>query len=324
LLEQESFVDLKQIQYFVQIARLRSFNRAASHLYIAQSALSRQIRLLEQELGVPLMLRHARGVQLTAAGELLLERAEALLRFSRQLRDEVVAQGSEPRGEVVIGLPPSLNYSIAVPLLIAIARRYPYLRVTTWVGTSMMLKELLDAGAVDLAVVGALDTESSGSMQPLFRDELCLVGAANAELPPGPVTCRQLAGLPLILTSRPNSMRRIVDAAAADLGFELKVVMEVNYVPLILELVRQQIGHTLLPLPAVEQMVAAGELKLTRITGLSYDWVVVLPKDNPGSVGTRCVQGLLQELVSARALAGRGGNTEPASNARTRRKPRRR
>jgi LysR family nitrogen assimilation transcriptional regulator len=314
-------MDLKQIQYFVQIARFRSFNRAASHLYIAQSALSRQIRLLEQELGVPLMLRHARGVRLTAAGELLLVRAEALLRFSRQLRDEVVAQGSEPRGEVVIGLPPSLNHSIAVPLLIAIARRYPYLRVTTWVGTSMMLKELLDAGAVDLAVVGALDTESTGSMQPLFRDELCLVGAANADLPRGPITCRQLAGLPLILTSRPNSMRRIVDAAAADLGFELQVVMEVNYVPLILELVRQEVGHTLLPLPAVEQMVAARELKLTRITGLSYEWVVVLPKDNPGSVGTRCIQDLLQELVTTRA---RGGNTETASNARARRKPRRR
>jgi hypothetical protein len=97
--------------------------------------------------------------------------------------------------------------------------------------------------------------------------------------------------------------------------------MEVNYVPLILELVRQQIGHTLLPLPAVEQMVAARELKLTRITGLSYEWVVVLPKDNPGSVGTRCVQGLLQELVTTRA---RRGNTEAASNARARRKPRRR
>jgi LysR family nitrogen assimilation transcriptional regulator len=317
-------VDLKQIQYFVQVARSRSFNRAASHLYIAQSALSRQIRLLEQELGVPLMLRHARGVQLTAAGELLLERAEALLRFSRQLRDEVVAQGSEPRGEVVIGLPPSLNHSIAVPLLIAIARRYPHLRVTTWVGTSMMLKELLDAGALDLAVVAALDPASDASMQPLFRDELCLVGAAKADLPPGPVTCRQLAGLPLILTSYPNSMRRIVNAVAADQGFELNVVMEVNYVPLILELVRQQLGHTLLPLPAVEQMVAAGELTFTRVIGLSYEWVVVLSKDNPASLGTRCVLGLLQELVTERASARPGGDTEPASRARSRRKPRRR
>jgi LysR family nitrogen assimilation transcriptional regulator len=309
-------VDLKQIQYFVQIAKLRSFNRAASHLYVAQSALSRQIRLLEQELGVSLMVRHARGIHLTAAGELLLERAEALLRFSRQLRDEVVARGAEPRGEVVIGLPPSLNHSISVPLLMTMARRFPSVRLTTWVGTSMILKELLDAGSLDIAVIGALDSEANVAMQPLFRDELCLVAAADAQLPRNHVSCRHLAGLPLILTSRPNSMRQIVDAAAAGLGFELNVVMEVNYVPLILELVCQRLGYTLLPAPAVEPMVAAGTLKLTRINGLSYEWAVVLPKDNPGSVGTRCVQDVLAEVVSARGSAGRGTSAEPTPKRR--------
>jgi LysR family transcriptional regulator, nitrogen assimilation regulatory protein len=304
-------MDLKQIQYFVQIARSRSFNRAASHLYIAQSALSRQIRLLEEELGISLLVRHARGVNLTPAGELLLERSEALLRFSRQLRDEVAALGSEPRGEVVIGLPPSLNDSLSVPLLIGMARRYPHIRLTTWVGTSMMLKELVDAGAVDIAVIGALERDANVAMQPLFRDELYLVGAADSEQPTGPTSCAQLKDLPLILTSRPNSVRRLADAAAAKLGFELNVVMEINYLPLIVELVRQRVGQTLLPLPAVEQLVNREILRATRITGLSYEWAVVLPKDNPGSVGTRCVQNLLQELVTAREISARNVRSKP-------------
>jgi LysR family nitrogen assimilation transcriptional regulator len=309
-------MDLKQIQYFVQIARLRSFNRAASHLYVAQSALSRQMRLLEEELGVALLVRHARGTRLTRAGELLLDRAEALLRFSRQLRDEVVAEGSEPRGEVVIGLPPSLQHVLAVPLLMEMTRRYPQVHLTTWVGTSMVLKDLVDSGAVDLAVIGALDTEVGVTRQSLFRDELCLVGAVGSALPSSPATCRQLAGLPLILTSRPNSVRQLVEAAAAKLGVQLNVIMEVNYVPLILELVRRRLGHTLLPLPAVEQMVASGELALTRVTGLSYDWAIVLPKDNPGSAGTRCVQELLHELVKDRLAPGSAPALRRPRNAR--------
>lgn len=307
-------MDLRQIQYFVQIARSGSFNRAASHLYIAQSALSRQIRLLEEELGVSLLVRHARGVHLTSAGELLLERADALLRFSRQLRDEVTALGSEPRGEVIIGLPPSLNDALAVPLLITMARRYPQVRLTTWVGTSMMLKGLVDTGAVDIAVIGALDRDSNVAMQPLFKDELYLVGTADSEQPASPASCAHLKGVPLILTSRPNSVRQLVDTAAAKLGFELNVVMEVNYLPLILELVRQRVGQTLLPRPAVDRLVSNGTLRLTRIAGLSYDWAVVLPKDNPGSVGTRCVQGLLQELVTARTFLGSDARSRPASN----------
>ena len=312
-------MDLKQIQYFVHIARLRSFNRAASHLYVAQSALSRQIRLLEEELGVSLLVRHARGVQLTQAGQLLLERAEALLRFSRRLRDEVVAEGAEPRGEVVIGLPPSLQHILAVPLLMEMTRRYPKIRLTTWVGTSMILKELVDSGAVDLAVIGALDTEAGIAMQSLFRDELCLVGAVGSALPSRPATCRQLGGLPLILTSRPNSVRQLVEAAAAKLGVELNVIMEVNYVPLILELVRKRLGYTLLPLPAVEQMVESGELTLTRITGLSYDWAIVLPKDNPGSTGSRCVQQLLHELVKHRVALGHARTVKPLRKSRGKR-----
>jgi LysR family nitrogen assimilation transcriptional regulator len=293
-------MDLKQIQYFLQIARLHSFNRAASHLYVAQSALSRQVRLLEEELGTPLFRRHARGVQLTRAGEKLLERGERLLRFSRQMRDEVTAEGAEPSGEVIIGLPPSLQDVLAVPLLMSMRQRYPGIRVTTWVGTSMVLKELLDSGGLDLAVIGALDTEADVATHPLFRDALCLVGAPGSALPRGPVTCRQLADLPLILTSRPNSMRRLVEIAAAKFKIKLNVIMEVNYVPLILELVRRGLGHTLLPLPAVEQRVAAHELEVARVTGLSYDWAVAFPKDSPGSVGTQCVEQLLFEITRER------------------------
>jgi LysR family nitrogen assimilation transcriptional regulator len=293
-------MDLKQIQYFLQIARLRSFNRAASHLYVAQSALSRQVRLLEEELGTPLFRRHARGVQLTRAGEKLLERGELLLRFSRQLRDEVTAEGAEPRGEVIIGLPPSLQDVLAVPLLMSMRQRYPGIQLTAWIGTSMILKEMLDAGSLDLAVIGALDTEADMAAHPLFRDALCLVGAPGSALPRGPITCSQLADLPLILTSRPNSMRRLVEIAAAKVKVKLNVIMEVNYVPLILELVRRGLGHTLLPLPAVEQRVAARELEVIRVTGLSYDWAMALPKDSPGSVGTNCVEQLLFEITRQR------------------------
>ena len=84
-------MDFREIRYFAQVATAGSFSRAAKELRVAQPALSRQIRKLEQELGVDLLVRHGRGVRLTGAGSILLERAEQMIHLLRNTGDEVRA-----------------------------------------------------------------------------------------------------------------------------------------------------------------------------------------------------------------------------------------
>src|SRR5438094_5455838 len=103
-------MDLRQLRYFTAVAERGSFSAAASALNVAQSALSRHVQLLEQEVGGPLLERGARGVTLSEAGRLLLDRARYILGEVETLRDAVTARNQEVTGTVRFGAPPSLAY----------------------------------------------------------------------------------------------------------------------------------------------------------------------------------------------------------------------
>src|SRR5262245_24461103 len=100
-------MDLKEMRYFSYVARAGSFSRAASELRIAQPALSRQIRKLEDRLGVKLLVRHGRGVRLTSAGAVLLEGTETISDFLARLGERVLAGGDVAVGHVSLGVPPA-------------------------------------------------------------------------------------------------------------------------------------------------------------------------------------------------------------------------
>ena len=110
-------MNLKQLEYFVQVAELGSFSKAAGVLDIAQPALSRQVRSLETELSQQLFLRNGRGVALTDAGKRLFDHSVAVLQLVEHAREDLGASRDEPVGRVVIGLPPSIGRQLTLPLI---------------------------------------------------------------------------------------------------------------------------------------------------------------------------------------------------------------
>lgn len=297
-------MDPRQLEYFVQVVAQRGFNRAAAHLNIAQSALSRRIGQLEDELGVALLLRTGHGVQVTAAGKLLLAKAEVLLRHFRDVREEVMAQADVPGGELVLGFPPSLQAMIAVPVLQTLRQRHPSVFVRVWVATSMVLKEQVLSGKVDLAVIGVVEPETVLGSEMLFSDDMFLLGRLGPHMAgQRSVGWAELAKLPLILTTQPNSVRLLVDRAAAKARKTLNVVMEVNYVPVLIDLVRRGMGFTLLPRSAVHDLVGAGDLAAVQVRDLRYTWAVVGSKEKPLSAAGRAARALILEAASRRAGA---------------------
>ena len=161
--------DLRRLQYFVAVAQERNFTRAAERLHVAQPALSRQVRLLEQELGVELLHRTTHEFELTEAGEFLLERGPALLSAADELWRSVRTYGTGERGQVVVAYGASASYETAPRLLQALAESHPGIAITTAVKS---------VGEIVAGVTRRLDRPGA---RPLPSAE---AGAGGADDPP--------------------------------------------------------------------------------------------------------------------------------------------
>jgi LysR family nitrogen assimilation transcriptional regulator len=297
-------VEIRQLEYFVQIAQQRGFSRAAAHLFVAQSALSRQIGMLEQELGVRLLLRTRQGVQLTEAGEAFLKRAESIIRQCRLARQEV-AQSDAPRGDLSLGMPPSLSGILAAPLLAELRAHCPQLFVETWIETSILLREFVQRGKLDLAVLGTVEGETILHTRELASEALFLVGPPASDLTVGEAIQPADAAIrPLLLTSRPNGIRVLVESALGKHA-PLTVVMEINYVPLLLELVMAHVGYTILPYSAIQRPLEDGQVRAAPIDGLVFQWAIATSRERPLSAGACRAQELILKITDSAIAQGR-------------------
>jgi LysR family transcriptional regulator, nitrogen assimilation regulatory protein len=255
-------MDLRQLEYFVRVAELGSFTRASIALNIAQPALSRQIRLLEVELRQTLLTRNGRGALPTEAGNLLLQHGRGILHQVAVAREELGTVRGALAGRVSIGLPPSLSRLITVPLTRAFQQALPQAELTLTEGFSVLMHEGLRVGNLDMAVLYNAEHSPDLEMRTLHTEELVLIscveqaGAAvpakkTASLPAGGkrpgISLAQVAKLPLILPSRPNAFRILIDSEIVALGCKPRVALEVDGLNAILSLVKEGMGHAVLP-----------------------------------------------------------------------------
>jgi DNA-binding transcriptional LysR family regulator len=145
--------DMRRLQYFVAVARERNFTRAAERLHIAQPALSRQVRLLEQELGVELLHRTTHQFELTEAGEFLLARGPEVLTAADELWRSVRTYGTGDRGEVVVGYGASASYETGPRLLARLADVHPGISITASVRSTGEIVAGVADGSIDLGLV---------------------------------------------------------------------------------------------------------------------------------------------------------------------------
>jgi DNA-binding transcriptional LysR family regulator len=145
--------DLRRLQYFIAVAQERNFTRAAERLHVAQPALSRQVRLLEQELGVELLHRTTHEFELTEAGVFLLDRGPGLLSAADELWRSVRIYGTGERGEVVVAYGASASYETAPRLLHALAESHPAIAITTAVRSVGEIVAGVSDGSIDLGLV---------------------------------------------------------------------------------------------------------------------------------------------------------------------------
>jgi LysR family transcriptional regulator, nitrogen assimilation regulatory protein len=248
-------MNLKQLEYFVHVAELGSFTRAADLLDIAQPALSRQVRQLEIELRQNLLTRNGRGVAPTEAGKRLLEHGRGILHQVARAREDLEEMRGAPVGHATLGLPPTVGRILTVPLVDEFRKRFPKAGVGIVEGLSVNISEWLASGRVDVGLVYNPAPTPTLDTRPLVAEPLYLIGPASGrrvspQMGP-PVGLKELASHGLIIPSRPNSLRMFVESRLADIGERIDVALEIDGIPAILDLVSRQHGFAVLSLNAI-------------------------------------------------------------------------
>ncbi|MDQ0073417.1 LysR family nitrogen assimilation transcriptional regulator [Variovorax boronicumulans] len=248
-------MDLKQLEYFVHVAEMSSFTKASNFLSVAQPALSRQIRSLEVELRQTLLERNGRGVTLTPAGQRLLEHSRGILAQVSRAKLELEDDRHAVTGRIVIAMPPSVSRTLTGPLVRAFRERYPKAVMSMVEGLSTYALEWLSVGRVDCAVVYNVAPSGNIDLLPVLDEQLYLVSGrarTKARTLEGPtITLSDVAQHELVIPSRPHSLRMLLETAMAQQGLKPKVALEIESIPAILDLVRDEDFSAVLALNAI-------------------------------------------------------------------------
>jgi LysR family transcriptional regulator, nitrogen assimilation regulatory protein len=300
-------MNLTQLRYFVRVAEMGSFSKAAIELDVAQPALSRQVRLLETDLHVTLLQRTGRGVLLTDAGKRLFDHAIGILQLVAHAREDLGATRDEATGRIVVGLPPSMGRMLTLPLVDAFKQHLPKARLAIVEGLSAHIVEWISTGRVDLGLVHNPDANPAIETMHVLDEPLCLVSAAkdpargDSGRKPEPLAFAELVKLPLVLPEHTHAIRKLLETQAALAGLKLNIAYEVSSVASILELVRSGHGHAVL---APSAIVASGQAAAFRVRPLAEGVLtstlcMAVSAHKPATPLVKQAMRLLRELVLA-------------------------
>lgn len=290
-------MDLNRLSYFVAVADAGSFSRAAAALHLSQPALSRQVLLLEEELGQKLLERTGRGVVLTESGRALLQHAHAILGLAAQAESDMQERLRSPRGRVTIGLPPWVARAIAADLVQGFLQEYPDVTICIEENLSVSLREWLMAGRLDLALLFDPPHSPQIMVETLLREPLVLV---SSEALPSKIRLSALSQRKLTMARGPNALRRLLESYTEPRGLPLHLVAEVDSVHTVLSLVARGMGDSVLPWSAANVWAAPLGLHVAQVVApvVRNRLVLAVPRARPANRVTRFAEQLLKRVVA--------------------------
>ena len=300
-------MDVKRLAWFLSIAETGSLGKAALHLQVSPSMLSRGIQELEQELGHRLFHRTGRGMQSTEFGRRLAPLAQRATLEVTRFTDEAKALRGRLSGTVAIGLPGSIAARLVGPLVQLARERYPELSLRFVEGLSGGVEEWLAARRIDIGLVFAREDGVKRGAIPLAWSSLYLVGPAG-----DPVTAKRavplahLARCEIMLPGRPHSVRTMVEDACNAAGFKLHLLCEIDSLLAIKETVAGGCGYTISGYDSVANDVAMGRLQAAPIKDPTISRVLVMTTGPKHSIttATRAVASLITSVAAT--LVARG------------------
>lgn len=289
-------LDLRCLEYFVASAQAGSFSKAAAALHLSQPTLSQQIAILENETGQRLFDRNGRGITPTEAGVAMLAHARAILALTDSALADMRERQLNPSGRITLGLPPRVAHSLTASLVQGFRTQFPDAAISVSEGLSIRLREWLLSGRLDAAVLFDPPTSPLLHMETLSREPLVLMAT---EPLPARIRLADVAKLQLVLPSRPNALRQLLEKECQPKGLSLNVVAEVDSIQTVLSLVACGTAATVLPASAIREWTAATAPFVAQIYSpiIRNRMVLAVPKARPATRLSRFVMQLTRELT---------------------------
>lgn len=274
-------MDLRALRYFVETVRQASFTRAADAMFLTQSTISKMIRQLEDEVGAPLLIRDGRRIVPTDTGRIVYERGVQALAMVRQLKTEVQDVAELNRGELHLGLPPTVNLLFASAVK-AYRQAYPGIRLVLREDPAPVIEQRVAAGELEVGVtVMPVNEQLDLAMQPMARYPVCAVGSRGWHA--GTRRTIDLASLretPLLLLADEFALTRTVRQAFAQAGVEPRVATQSAHWEFLAEMASAGLGVALLPAPLLRRLNTDDLTVLTlRKPAVSWQIAQVWPRE---------------------------------------------
>jgi DNA-binding transcriptional LysR family regulator len=290
-------VDFKQLKALVTVAEVGSVTRAAELLHLVQPAVTRQIRTLEQELGVDLFERTRYGMRPTEAGAMMAERAARALRELERAQSEIRPDPQVVRGIVTVGLLDSTADLLTDKLAAAVLRRHPGIELRILTGYSGHLQRWLDDGDLDLSLLYNLTGTPSLNVVPLAREQLWAVAPPAAGLSAAhPVPLREFARHPVVMPAPGHGLRALIDGAAQRHKVTFEISVQTNSMRQQMRLMLAGHGWTILPAVGIADEAASGTVSAAPLRDPEIRRMLVLGMPRPGRT-PRAAEVVAQELA---------------------------
>jgi len=261
-------MDLRQLEILQAIAETGSFTASGKKLHVSQSAISRQILLLEEELGEPLFLRVGRQVRMTPAAENLVQLGKRVFQDVRETVGAITDRTRTLRGTLRLAGGMTVCLYMFPPLLKHLRRVHPQLDVRLTVATAARSVDEIRAGRVDAGLLTLPVEESDLVTVPVLREELLLLAMPTHPLAKKKkVLPSDLSAQPFVLFEAGSATRRVIDSFFLTEKVEPTVVMDTENVEIIKAMVRAGLGISIVPYQAIAREVRAGQFFCARIEG---------------------------------------------------------
>ena len=292
-------MDFDQLTTFVQVAKLKSFSKAGQKVFRSQSAVSAQIRQLEQTYKAKLLDRSAKSVELTPAGEVLFDYAERLLRLRDESMQIVADRGSVVQGPVTFGANEATCLYLLPDILSEFKRRYPLVHISIYRNFSHKILQRLEEGSLDLGIVTLPLKSPNLKMHVINRDRLrFMVSSKNPLAQRSHVTLEEIAAAPLIFP-KTGYTRQVLDKLFRPHRSRLQVAMELPSIGMIKTFVAADVGISIISESFARDQVKSGEVKLLNVEGVDLWRELALVYRRDRSL-PRAVQSLISMIRESR------------------------
>ena len=260
-------VDFRRLRYFIAVCDHGGFSRASDAIGIAQPALTRQIKLLENEMGLPLVERSGRGTVPTEEGRYLLARSREHLDILDSLVTKTRGMFLDSRKQLSLGICPTITPLFLEMIQAYIADSHPNVGLSVIQAYSGDLANLMSNGRLDIALTYRPSDRLDWNSVDLLSERLVLVTGPNPLNGSASLPLAQLSGLKLILPSKIHQLRRIIDRVCADRGVELNPELELDSLTAVKAILPDKSSEfaTILPYNSIEDEVREGKLAYSAI-----------------------------------------------------------